>query len=301
MSPNLAGALLMTGSMACFALNDTMLKLTDGAVPLFQLLFVRSLITCVLILASKGYLGALHFDIARRDWGIIAIRALLEVMISYFFLTALFKMPLANLTAIMQVVPLAVTLASAVVLREAVGWRRMLAIAIGFCGVLMIVKPGADGFNLWSVYALIAMFGVTARDLVTRKLSPSVPSMTVTLVTAATVSGTAGLASFGTPWAPIEPMAAVLILGSAVSIMGGYFLSIQVMRSGDVSFTAPFRYAGLVFALVIGWFVFEEWPGWLTLLGAAIVVATGVFTFYRERVQAVRAEKAAATASTSML
>lgn len=283
MSVNLAGALLMMGSMAFFVLNDTMLKLTGGAVPLFQLLFVRSLITCGLILATKGRLGALHFNIARCDWVIIWVRAATEVMISYFFLTALFNMPLANLTAILQVVPLAVTLASAVILREAVGWRRSLAIAVGFCGVLLIVRPGAEGFNIWSIYALIAMIGVTIRDLVTRKLSPTVPSMTVTLVTAASVMTSAGLASLGTPWVAISAQSWGLIVASAFCILGGYFFSIQVMRSGDVSFTAPFRYSGLVWALILGWFVFGEWPHVLTLVGASIVVATGVFSFYRER------------------
>lgn len=283
MSPNLIGALLMMGSMALFTLNDTMLKLTDGAVPLFQLLFIRSLITSSLILATKGRIGALHFDIGRRDWGIILIRAMTEVVISYFFLTALFNMPLANLTAVMQVVPLAVTLASALVLREAVGWRRMLAIAVGFMGVMLIVKPGADGFNIWSIYALIAVVGVTFRDLLTRRLSASVPSMTVTLATAVAVMVAAGLASLGTPWVAIAPVNWMLIVGSAVSILGGYYCSIQVMRAGDVSYTAPFRYTGLIWALVLGWFIFGEWPGVLTMIGASIVVVTGVFTFYRER------------------
>jgi S-adenosylmethionine uptake transporter len=283
MSVNLAGALLMMASMACFVLNDTMLKLTGGAVPLFQLLFVRSVITCGLILATKGRLGALHFRIARSDWVIIWVRAATEVTVSYFFLTALFNMPLANLTAILQVVPLMVTLASAVVLREAVGWRRSLAIAVGFCGVLLIVRPGAEGFNIWSIYALIAMVGVTIRDLVTRKLSREVPSMTVTLVTAASVMTAAGLASLSTPWVVIAPQSWVLIVASAFCILGGYFFSIQVMRTGDVSFTAPFRYSGLVWALILGWFAFGEWPHVLTLVGAAIVVGTGVFSFYRER------------------
>ena len=273
----------MMASMACFTLNDTMLKLTAGAVPLFQLLFIRSTITCGLILATRGRLGAMHFDIASKDWIIIAVRAGTEILLAYFFLTALFNMPLANLTAILQVVPLAVTLASALVLRETVGWRRMLAIAVGFCGVLLIVKPGAEGFNVWSLYGVIAMLLVTVRDLVTRKLSPTVPSMTVTLVTAGAVAVAMGLASLGVTWVAVDFQTAALIVGSAVFIMGGYFFSIQVMRSGDVSFTAPFRYTGLIWALLAGWFVFGEWPGVLTLIGAAIVVATGIFSFYRER------------------
>lgn len=283
MSPNLVGALLMMASMACFVVSDAVLKLTGGAVPLFQLLFLRGLISCALILATKGRLGALHFDIARRDWVLIMIRAVTEAMIAYFFLTALFNMPLANLTAILQCVPLTVTLASAIFLREAVGWRRMAAIAVGFVGVLMIVKPGADGFNIWSLYAVIAMLGVTFRDLITRKLSASVPSMTVTLVTALTVLTAAGLASLTEPWVAVEPAIGLLIAASAVLVLGGYFFSIHVMRIGDVSFIAPFRYTGLVWALLLGFVFFGEWPGWVTLTGAGIVVGTGIFTLYRER------------------
>ncbi|KIN77920.1 DMT family transporter [Sulfitobacter mediterraneus] len=283
MSPNLVGALLMMASMACFVVSDAVLKLTGGAVPLFQLLFLRGLISCALILVTKGRLGALHFDIARRDWALIMIRAVTEAMIAYFFLTALFNMPLANLTAILQCVPLTVTLASAIFLREAVGWRRMVAIAVGFVGVLLIVKPGAEGFNVWSLYAVIAMLGVTFRDLITRKLSPSVPSMTVTLVTALTVLIAAGLASLTEPWVAVDPSVGLLIAASAVLVLGGYFFSIHVMRIGDVSFIAPFRYTGLVWALLLGFVFFGEWPGWMTLTGAGIVVGTGIFTLYRER------------------
>ncbi len=284
MSVNLVGALLMMASMACFTLNDSMLKLTAGTVPLFQLLFIRSAVTCALILLLRNQLSTIHFRISRRDWGLIGARAASEVMISYFFLNALFNMPLANLTAILQVVPLTVTLCSLVFLREAVGWQRLTAIFIGFLGVMLIVKPGAEGFNVWSVYALIAMLGVTFRDLVTRKLSAGVPSMTVTLVTAATMLIAMGLASLTSPWVSFGTETALLISGSAVFILGGYFFSIQVMRTGDISFTAPFRYTGLIYALLIGWAVFDEWPGWMTMLGALIVVVTGVFTFYRERV-----------------
>lgn len=282
MSPNTIGALLMIASMACFTFNDTMLKATDGAIPLFQLLFLRGAITSVLILALSGRLGRITWQLPRRDWQVIGLRSVAEVAAAYFFLSALFSMPLANVTAILQVVPLSVTLASALVLREAVGWRRLSAIAVGFCGVLLIVKPGAEGFNIWSIYVLIAVLCVTVRDLSTRALSPAVPSMTVTLITALSVMAAAGLASLSTPWAPVTLDLALLVGGSAVFVMGGYFFSIQVMRAGDVSFIAPFRYTGLLWALLLGWLVFGDWPGPLTLIGATIVVATGIFTLYRE-------------------
>ena len=283
MSPNTLGALLMMASMACFTINDTFIKMTDGAIPLFQLLFLRGTMTVLLILLFRKKLGTIHFDIPLRDWGLIGLRSLAEVGAAYFFLTALFNMPLANVTAILQALPLCVTVGAALVFRERVGWQRMAAILTGFIGVMLIVRPGTDGFSLWSIYALIAVLIVTVRDLATRKLSRDVPSMTVTMVTAVVVMMAAGLASLTQSWSPVDPTQATLIAGSALFILGAYICSVQVMRIGEVSFIAPFRYTGLVWALFLGLLVFGHWPDPLTLVGAAIIVASGLFTLYRER------------------
>ena len=283
MSVNQIGALFMMASMACFVMNDTLFKVTDGAVPLFQLLFLRGILTTTLVIVLARRLGSLHFNIARRDWGLIGLRSAAEMGAAYFFVTALFNLPLANVTAILQVLPLTVTLGSALFFKEAVGWRRMTAILIGFIGMLLIVRPGSDGFNLYSIYALMAVLSVTVRDLATRRLSSDVPSMTVTLSASLTVMIFSGVASLATPWVGISALNGLMIVGASVFILGGYYFSVRVMRVGDVSFIAPFRYTGLVWALILGWFVFGDWPTNLTLLGAAIVVTTGLFTLYRER------------------
>jgi S-adenosylmethionine uptake transporter len=283
MSANQIGALFMMASMACFVMNDTLFKVTDGAVPLFQLLFLRGILTTTLVIVLARRLGSLHFNIARRDWGLIGLRSAAEMGAAYFFVTALFNLPLANVTAILQVLPLTVTLGSALFFKEAVGWRRMTAILIGFIGMLLIVRPGSDGFNLYSIYALMAVLSVTVRDLATRRLSNDVPSMTVTLSASLTVMIFSGVASLATPWVGISALNGLMIVGASVFILGGYYFSVRVMRVGDVSFIAPFRYTGLVWALILGWFVFGDWPTNLTLMGAGIVVATGLFTLYRER------------------
>ncbi|WP_300033809.1 DMT family transporter [uncultured Roseobacter sp.] len=283
MSPNLAGALLMMASMACFTLNDALFKMTGGALPLFQLLFLRGILASLLIGLMAWQRGAVQGTVSMHDKGLIALRSLAEVGAAYFFVTALLNMPLANVTAILQVLPLTVTLGSALFFREAVGWRRMLAICIGFVGMLLIVRPGTEGFTVWSVYALVAVLCVTVRDLSTRRLSRDVPSLLVTLSASVTVLVVSGFASLAAPWAPVTAPLAWLIAGAAVFIVGGYFFSVQVMRAGDVSFIAPFRYTGLIWALVLGWFVFGDWPQPLTLAGAAIIVATGLFTLWRER------------------
>lgn len=288
MSPNTTGALLMMASMACFTFNDALLKLTDGALPLAQLLFLRGVLASALIFALAKPLGALRFDIARGDWFMIATRSGAEVGAAYFFVTALLNLPLANVTAILQVLPLTVAVGAALIFREPLGWRRMSAIGLGFLGMLLIVRPGPEGFSLWSAYALAAVVCVTVRDLATRRLSPGVPSMTVTLVASLTVTVCAGLASTAQGWAPITPHLALLIGGASVFIIGGYFFSVRVMRVGEISFIAPFRYTGLIWALLLGWLVFGDWPTPVTMLGACIVVATGLFTLYRERALAGR-------------
>ncbi len=282
-SPNVTGAMLMMASMACFTVNDALIKATGGAVPLFQLLVLRGVLATLLIAFLAGSRGAFRVKASRRDWALIILRSVSEVGAAYFFVTALLNMPLANITAILQVLPLTVTLGSALIFREAIGWRRMTAILIGFCGMLLIVRPGPEGFTQWSLYALIAVLCVTARDLSTRRISPEVPSLLVTFSASLTVLIAAGLASLSIQWAPITPSLGGLIAASSLFIVGGYFFSVQVMRAGDVSFIAPFRYTGLIWALLLGWVVFGEWPGMMTLLGAGIIVATGLFTLYRER------------------
>ena len=283
MSPNTFGALLMMASMACFTVNDVLIKLTGGAVPLGQLLFLRGALSIGLILICARWLGRISLDLPRRDWARIGLRSIAEVGAAFFFISALLNMPIANVTAILQALPLTVAVAAALVYAEPLGWRRMVAIGIGFVGVVLIVRPGAEGFSVWSLYALGAVACVTLRDLATRRLSAAVPTMSVTLMAAVTMSVFFGLYSLTEPWVALDARLVTLIVGASVLIIGAYWFSVQVMRQGDIGFIAPFRYTGLVFALVLGLVVFGDWPDVLTLLGAGIVVATGLFTLWRER------------------
>ena len=281
---NMKGAGLMMASMLAFTLNDTCVKLLSGVAPINQVLFLRGVLTTILIYILIRAMGPLHWRMSRRDAWLVALRVLGEVASAYFFITALFHMPLPNVTAILQSLPLTVTLAAAVFLGEPVGWKRLSAILVGFVGVLLIVRPGADDFTIYSVYCLAAVAFVTLRDLATRRLSPATPSLTVTLISSAAVMLFFGVKSIAEDWAPLDGQSALYILGAGGMVIIGYVCSIMVMRVGEVGFTTPFRYTGLVWALLLGWFVFGDWPAWQTLLGAAIVVATGLFTLYRERV-----------------
>lgn len=282
-SDNMRGAVLMMGSMAAFTVNDTFMKTLGGEVPLFQLLFLRGMLATGLIAILAWYMNALHLRIPARDMRLIGLRMVAEIASAYFFVSALFAMPLANLTAILQALPLTVTLSAALLFREPLGWRRLTAILVGFAGVLLIVQPGPEGFTLHAVYALAAVACVTARDLLTRRLSGATPSIMVTLATSVGVMGFFGLGSLSTEWVAVDMSAGLRILAAAIAVLLGYVFSVRVMRVGDISFVAPFRYTSLIWALVLGWLVFGDFPAPLTLFGAAIVVGSGMFTFWRER------------------
>lgn len=283
LSDNTKGALLMMCSMAAFTFNDALIKSLGLDVPLFQMLFLRGLIASVLIWGLARGLSRLRWKLSRQDWGLVALRTGSEIGAAYFFITALYHMPIANVTAVLQILPLTVTLGAALFFGEAVGWRRATAIAVGFCGMLLIVRPGPDGFDQYALYALIAVVFVTLRDLATRKMSSDVPSLTVTLVASLGVTLASGVASFGTEWVTLTPGQWLLLVGAAVFILGGYLFSVLVMRVGEISFIAPFRYSSLLWALLLGFVVFGDWPDPITLTGAAIVVAAGVFTLIRGR------------------
>jgi len=280
---NARGAAFMTGSMICFTLNDACMKALSGEVPLSQAIFLRGIATTLLIFILAIALGGLKLRLPRREWKLIALRSVTEIGSAYFFISAIFNMPFANATAILQVLPLSVTLAGAIFLGEAVGWRRMLAIMIGFSGVLLIVRPGFEGFNTYSLYALAAVVAVTARDLLSRQLSMDVPTLTVAFFNALTVMVVFGFASATITWAPVSPAAWAQLGAASVFIIGGYIFSVSAMRIGEIAVIAPFRYTAMISALLLGLILFGEWPDSLTLIGSGIIAVMGLYTFYRER------------------
>lgn len=291
---NTRGALLMVASMAGFSFNDLCIKAIGTAMPLSQVLLLRGLLATVLIYFLARYLRAFEWPPAKADRWLITLRSASEVAAAYFFLTALLHMPFANVTSILQTLPLTVTLGAALVFREPVGWRRMTAILVGFGGMMLIVRPGTDGFTIQSIYVLCAVLCVTIRDLAARRLSRDVKSLTVTFVGSAFVTVAAGLTSVATgDWVMLTQSHILLLLASALFVIGGYICSVMVMRVGEVSFTAPFRYTAMLWALVLGYVFFGEWPEPLTFVGAGIIAITGIFTLYREARAKRRRTKAA--------
>ncbi len=253
LSDNARGVIFMSIAMAAFTCNDTLMKAVTQSVPLMEAITVRGLIASVLLLMLGHLLGGVRLGLPKADRGLLFWRTLAELAGTLTFLSALMHMPLANLAAIMQSLPLAVTLAAALFLAEPVGWRRMAAIAVGFTGVLLIVRPGTEGFDVWSVVGVISVLFVVLRDLVTRRLTPGLPSITVAFYTSVgvTLMGVAGMVVGGE--AELVRLAAwELLYLSAASIMivVGYLFIIKAMRAGDVAIVAPFRYTSLLFAII---------------------------------------------------
>lgn len=283
MNDNARGALYMNIAMLAFTLNDTSMKAVTLTMPLWQAISLRGVLTTAALVAIGVMMGGLRLVPQGRDRAILIIRTIAELGATALFLVALTHMPLANLSAIMQSLPLAVTLVAAAVLGEKVGWRRMLAIAIGFVGVMIIIRPGTAGFDRWALMGLGSVACVVVRDLSTRQLSRQVPSATVAIWASGSVlaMGLIGLGIDG--WQPVTATESMWIVAASANLIVGHMFVIMVMRVGDISFVAPFRYMALFWAILMGWLLFDTLPDQWTVIGALIVVAMGIFTFWRER------------------
>jgi len=285
MSDNMRGVLLMCASMLAFTLNDTLVKavLQEG-MNLFQVIALRGIgATLGLMVLALCQTGRLNLWPAGPDRKLLSLRTLGELGATFCFLVALEHMPLANLSAIMQSLPLVVTLAAALLLGERIGWRRISAIVVGFIGVMIIIRPGAADFDQWSVLGLGSVAFVVLRDLATRRFSSSLPTTTGALWAAISVLsiGLVGVAVQG--WQPVSLVAGLQIAGAAAFLIAGYIFAIQVMRVGEIGVVAPFRYTSLLFAIILGWLLFGTLPDQWTIIGGAITVASGLFILQRQQ------------------
>ena len=281
MSENLRGALIMMACMSAFVLNDAFVRLAGNSLPLAQILFLRGVLTTLILLTFAIYLGTFEVRVIKKDKWKIFFRSVAEALTAYFFLTAVLNMPFANVTALLQILPMTVTLAAALVFKEKVGVIRIILIIIGFLGVMLIINPSSDGFNLYSGYALIAVILITVRDLITRKLSVEVPTLLPT------VSASFGVLLFSiillakTPIQPLNIQNSFFIILAAFFIIFGYYTAVLVMRVGDISFVSPFRYSAIIFALIIGSIFFKEWPNLSSFIGICIVTVAGGLLLYK--------------------
>jgi len=274
----------MLAAMAGFTLEDVFIKQLSSTFSISQILMTSGVFGSIfftMINVSKGH-KIFRFDVWTRA---TIVRMLGEAIAAVAFVKALSLIPLSTIAAVFQVTPLAITMGAALFLGEKVGWRRWVAISIGFIGVLLIIKPGVAGFDPSVFWVIIAVLGVVLRDLITRVIPEQVSSSIISLQAflAAIIVATILLLTTSDRLIAVSTNAGILFGGAIVFGIAGYYAIVSAMRIGDASIVAPFRYTRLLFSLATGMIIFGERLDRWSLLGSLIIIGTGLYTFLREK------------------
>lgn len=280
---NLSGILLMVGSMAVFALEDALLKLTASALPTGQIILVNCGFGALLFGAMA--LARRENPFAREVWtGAPLARSLSEMASTALYITALATIPLAIASAMLQATPILITAAAAIFFGEKVGWRRWTAISVGLIGVLIILRPGAEGFQVETLWAVGSALALSARELMTRRIPPrlSGPQLAFAAYLPMVAMGYVMMQMQG-GWRAPDLNATLLLVAVLIAGCVGYIMVIAAARMGEVAVVTPFRYVRLPFAVIVAIFLLAEWPDATTLVGSAVVIAAGLYTLLRER------------------
>ncbi len=271
-------------AMAGFAFEDLFIKLLSTYFPISEVIIILGFTGTFIffIIALLQNAPIIHKDLLNKH---VIIRTICELLGAVFFVTAIALTPLSSATAILQIAPLLVTIGAVIFFKEKVGWRRWTAVFIGFIGVLLIVRPGFEGFMPASIFAILGSVFLAARDLATRAMQVKLPSVTIALY-AFIAFGISGILiiPFNSPMVlPTSNQIIYFIGASAFGVIAYYSLVIS-SRIGEMSVISPFRYSRIVFAMLLAIIILDENPDGLTLIGASIVVASGLYTFVRETV-----------------
>ncbi len=288
---NLRGMALMTLAMAGFAFEDAMIKAAAGSLPVGQVMLTITLLSLpVFAWRARG----LPFWPPGVPRGPVLLRTLAEVVATCGILLGLAASELSTVTVIIQASPLLIVAAAALVLGESVGWRRWAAVVTGFIGVLIIVRPGPEGLEPGALWAVLGAAGLCVRDLAARRIDRRIPTTTIALCGYAGVLALslALLALQGGPVAADASAWAAMAAGAVIGI-AAYWAIIEATRAGDVSAITPFRYTRLLFGIGLGVALFGERVDGATLLGAALILAAGLYALYRERLGALETRPSA--------
>ncbi|MDX2158070.1 MAG: DMT family transporter [Hyphomicrobiaceae bacterium] len=265
-----------------FTLGDVAMRLAAGAVPTGQSVFLRSTTSVVLVAIAAHATGVLcTLQRGLVPW--MAWRSVGDAGNSLLFQAALPRMMFADIMAVLQLTPLSLTAASALFLGATVGWRRWCAVGAGLIGTLMVIKPGSGTFNVWALLAIGSVLCGTLRDVATRRIDGGLSPLIILLLSQTLVAlAGLGLSLFQT-WVWPTPFELLLVMVAGAMTLLGHLAMIVSLRIGDIAAVAPFRYAGIVWAILIGILVWGEIPDAWSLTGIAILILAGLYTFHRER------------------
>jgi len=284
---------LTVGAIFCFSIMDATVKAVSpeiGTLPAIWARYAGQMVLVIIIVSPR-----LSSVMKSEYLGLQILRSILLMAATFFFFSGIARITLAEASAVMNLNPIFITLGAALFLGEAVGWRRWTATFIGFLGVLMVVRPGLEGFDANALFAVAGVIGLAIRDVATRAIPRSLTSLRLgALAMLLLVPTGLIMASFSGGFQTPSAISLVYISIAAIIGVGGYYAVTSATRLGEISVIAPFRYSRLVFAMLVGIFVFSERPDLWTMLGAAIIILSGIYTFVRER--RIRQKLAAAAA-----
>ncbi len=262
-----------------------MIKLLGGHLPIGEIIVLRGIVSVLLLFAACWWYGALTWPKGALLRPPFFLLLLGQVGSTYSFIASLMHLELADANGIQQFQPLALTAASALFLGEQVGWRRWLAALAGLIGVLLIIKPGTSAFEPFALLAATCVLFVVMRDLGNRAMAPGVPSLLLALASASAATVLGAVLSSTETWVQPRPLDWLALCIAAVLVVSGYFCVTVAVRIGELSVVSPFRYASVIMALVLQIAIWGVMPDQWALLGTAIVVGAGLYTFHREQVR----------------
>lgn len=297
LSPNLRGMLAMTFASITFVFSDTLSKIATQSWSVAQVLTVRG-VFAILIAFSVVVTAGEGRKLRHAAEPLVLMRSAIECFVAMTFISALALMPLADLTSILMLSPLAITALATLFFGEEVGWRRWSAILVGFLGLLLVVQPGqahsaAPHYAFAAMLGLVCVIGVAMRDIVTKRLSPGIPSVVVMFGTAFGSCLAGILLSAVEPWFAFDWKPLLACMAAAAIVTLGNFFVIFACRGVELSAVAPYRYSAVLWSILMGYFVFGDRPNWLSVAGMGTIVASGLYLMHRER---LRAQEIAQTA-----
>ncbi len=280
---NLRGILFMILAAGTFVANDSFMKIVLADTPPMQVLVMRGLaatLWCFPLLFALGYKADIHR--ALNPW--VLLRAFCEVIAIMNFILALAHMPIGDVTAIFQIAPLLVLIGVAVIWGERIGRIRMALIAVGVTGALLVAQPGSSTASPYAAFGFLTAVGSALRDLVGRKVPPNIPALVVAFTTIVVVMLAAATTNvFFETWVTPSPRNMAMMLAAGFFLMGGHTFVFLAFRHGAAGAVAPFYYTFTLWAVLSGLVVFGDVPNWLSVLGTALILVSGLASIALDR------------------
>ena len=279
------GMVYMLIASFCFTVNDNLMKLMTKVegnnIYIYELIFIRGIIASTFIFLWIIITNQLDFKsmfFSKRSY----IRGGLESLTMIFFFTGVVAMPLAEVYTLLNVSPLLITLAGFLIFKEKLGLKRLLAVIIGFIGVLIVINPAKFNFNYFFIFPLLAAITVTFREIITAGFQKNVNSIHIVFTSSLVVTIVTGIITIFT-YTPINSEYLITIfLTSLFVTIANIFLCKSVIVA-PLSITSTFRYSIIVFGLIISYIVLNEVPSINMILGATIIIMSGIFIVIREK------------------